>query len=65
MNPPRFELGYAVRRFFAAHGITIKKSHLTDVTSNAPPPARETEGDIVTPPRRKRRRRRKKVVVSD
>jgi poly(A) polymerase len=28
MNPPRFELDYAVRRFFSAHGITIKKSHV-------------------------------------
>jgi poly(A) polymerase len=27
MNPPRYEIDYAVRRFFAAHGKTIKKSH--------------------------------------
>jgi poly(A) polymerase len=65
MNPPRFELGYAVRRFFAAHGITIKKSHLVDVANPNPPPVRETEGGVVTPPRRKRRRRKKKVVVSE
>jgi poly(A) polymerase len=63
MNPPRFELGYAVRRFFAAHGITIKKSHLVDLANPDQPPVRETEGVFVTPPRRKRRRRRKKVVV--
>jgi poly(A) polymerase len=30
MNPPRFELDHAVRLFFAAHGITIKKSRLAD-----------------------------------
>jgi poly(A) polymerase len=66
MNPPRFELGYAVRRFFAAHGITIKKSHLTDVTSTVPTPARETETAAPTVVRRKRhRRRKKKAVVSD
>jgi poly(A) polymerase len=60
MNPPRFELGYAVRRFFAAHGITIKKSHLTDVTSNAETPARETEVAATAVKRRKRHRRKKK-----
>jgi len=30
MNPPRFELDYAVRRFFSAHGVTIKKYHITE-----------------------------------
>jgi len=30
MNPPRFELDYAVRRFFASHGVTIKKYHLME-----------------------------------
>jgi poly(A) polymerase len=30
MNPPRYEIDYAVRRFFAAHGKTIKKSHITN-----------------------------------
>jgi len=28
MNPPRYEIDYAVRRFFAAHGKTVKKSHI-------------------------------------
>jgi poly(A) polymerase len=70
MNPPRFELGYAVRRFFAAHGITIKKSHLTDWANRghvSKPPVQETESPAIpTGTRRKRRRRRKKkVVVSD
>jgi poly(A) polymerase len=27
MNPPRYEIDYAVRRFFAAHGKTVKKLH--------------------------------------
>jgi poly(A) polymerase len=67
MNPPRFELGYAVRRFFAAHGVTIKKSHLADVASREQPPAQETESAAVaTGTRRKRRRRKKKrIVISD
>jgi poly(A) polymerase len=30
MNPPRFELDYAVRRFFSSHGITVKKYHVTE-----------------------------------
>jgi poly(A) polymerase len=60
MNPPRFELGYAVRRFFAAHGITIKKSHLVDMDNNTQAPARETEGAAVATGTRRRRRRRKK-----
>jgi len=28
MNPPRYEIDYAVRRFFSAHGKTVKRSHL-------------------------------------
>jgi len=53
MNPPRFELGYAVRRFFAAHGIIIKKSHVTPVSGET---AASAAGDAV---RRKRRRRKR------
>ncbi|MDR0291160.1 MAG: polynucleotide adenylyltransferase PcnB [Treponema sp.] len=63
MNPPRFELGYAVRRFYAAHGITIKKSHLADLAGQAQPPARETEAAAAAT-RRKRRRRRRKPATS-
>jgi poly(A) polymerase len=76
MNPPRFELAYAVRRFFAAHGITIKKSHVTDVSGRrriSRPAEGETAGGDVQPdlrpeshsaegaPRKKRRRKKKKV----
>jgi len=28
MNPPRYEIDYAVRRFFSAHGKTVKKLHV-------------------------------------
>jgi poly(A) polymerase len=62
MNPPRFELGYAVRRFFAAHGVTIKKSHVTELANRgrAGQPAAEAEGAAVEVVRRKRRRRKRR-----
>ena len=63
MNPPRFELGYAVRRFFSAHGITIKKSHVMDIAgrrNSGQSPAHETTEARAAegPPRSRRRRRR-------
>jgi poly(A) polymerase len=58
MNPPRFELDHAVRRFFSAHGVTIKKSHLLDRPKT---PVRETaEGRASDADPRKRRRRRQR-----
>jgi poly(A) polymerase len=70
MNPPRFELDHAVRRFFAAHGITIKKSHIME---RSKPPARENAGadeaeSRTAPVTRHRRRRRKspaKETITD
>ncbi|HCC37136.1 MAG TPA: polynucleotide adenylyltransferase PcnB [Treponema sp.] len=60
MNPPRFELDYAVRRFFSAHGVTVKKFRLNEHPhesgkSGGPAAAdpRATDGEV-----RKRRRRR-------
>jgi len=76
MNPPRFELDYAVRRFFAAHGITIKKSHLADRVNHSRPPLPETgntaasaaaggaHGGVHGDAPHKRRRRRKKTNAS-
>jgi poly(A) polymerase len=57
MNPPRFELDHAVRRFFGAHGIVIKKSHLMERPA---PPGRETADSRATDadPRKRRRRRK-------
>jgi len=49
MNPPRFELEYAVKRFLTVRGITIKRS--------LPKPIHEGETSAV---KRKRRRRKKK-----
>ncbi|MCL2210633.1 MAG: polynucleotide adenylyltransferase PcnB [Treponema sp.] len=50
MNPPRFELEYAVKKFLASKGITIKRSL---------PKAPVHEGDTGTPKKRRRRRRKK------
>jgi poly(A) polymerase len=61
MNPPRHELGYAVRRFFAAHGVTVKKSHIMERPPAGESPAihgaeaRQGEGK----PRKRRHRKRK------
>ena len=66
MNPPRFELDYAVRRFFAVHGFTVKKSHVIDLPGRgSQPPARETAESRAADgvPRKKRRRRRKKTAA--
>ena len=50
MNPPRFELEYAVKRFLAVRGITIKRT--------LPKPIHAAEGE--TPVIKRKRRRRKK-----
>jgi poly(A) polymerase len=60
MNPPRFEINYAVRRFFAAHGIMIKKSHIADwANSGRQPPGETGTGVPASAPRKRHRRRRK------
>ena len=62
MNPPRYELDHAIRRFFAVHGITIKKSHIMERPAA---PVRETAETklavraMEAEPRKRRRRRRK------
>jgi len=58
MNPPRFELEYAVRKFLAIHGITIKRVH--------PKPVHETAADKpVSAAKKKRRRRKPKKMKSE
>ncbi|MCL2128712.1 MAG: polynucleotide adenylyltransferase PcnB [Treponema sp.] len=68
MNPPRFELDFAVRRFFTSHGITIKKSHIIDWPARGgggQAPARESaEGQAAENPPLKRRRRRRKTAIN-
>ncbi|MCL2244905.1 MAG: polynucleotide adenylyltransferase PcnB [Treponema sp.] len=46
MNPPRYDLEYAVRKFLTAHGITVKKSH----------PKPVGEASAVKPKKRRRRK---------
>ena len=64
MNPPRYEIDYAVRRFFASRGITIKKSHLAIWTNRgSPSPVGESgEGHVPesAPVKKRKRRKRKK-----
>jgi len=52
MNPPRYEMEQALKKFFAAKGITVKKT----------PPKLPAEGEAK--PKRKRRRRRKKKTAA-
>jgi len=52
MNPPRFETEYAVKKFLASKGITIKRALVK-------PPVQEGEAK---PAKKRRRRRRKKAA---
>jgi poly(A) polymerase len=56
MNPPRFEMEYALKKFLAGHGITIKKLQLDK--------PKTTGEDGEAKPARKRRRRRKPKSAS-
>jgi poly(A) polymerase len=55
MNPPRFEMEHAVRKFLSAHGITIKRPQ--------PKPPHETGAPEHAGTKRKRRRRRKPKIT--
>ena len=52
MNPPRFELEYAVKKFLASKGIIIKRALVK-------PPSPAQEGEVKPAKKRKRRRRKK------
>ena len=52
MNPPRFEMEYALKKFLAGHGITVKKPHLER-------PKLPGEDGEIKPARRRRRRKPK------
>ena len=54
MNPPRFELEYAVKKFLSAKGITIKR-----------PPPKPAAEEGKPAPKRKRRRRKPKSSTTD
>ena len=63
MNPPRYELEFAVRRFFSIHGITIKKSHIMEWTNRgarpAPAETAESPAKEIKPAKKRRRKKRK------
>ena len=59
MNPPRFELDHAVRLFFAAHGVTIKKSHFMERPKPPSPQTADGRAESAEPRKRRRRRRSK------
>ena len=58
INPPRYEVDHAIRRFFASHGITIKKSHI--LNRDIKDKTEEDTGHNTETKSRKRRRKRKK-----
>jgi len=64
MNPPRFELEQAVRRFFSSRGIHIRKSQFAERAGGAKGPAKEDTGPPgETKPRRRRPKRKTKGKV--
>jgi poly(A) polymerase len=50
MNPPRYEMQYALKKFLASHGITIKRPSLAK-------PAVESGGETTVKSKRRRRRK--------
>jgi len=54
MNPPRFELEHAVRRFFSSRGIHVRKTYLMDRGGGKP---QADEGPAAPEARRRRRRK--------
>jgi len=64
MNPPRFELEYAVKKFLASRAVTIKRAlPKAALTAKTPPKPAASEGD--SKPKRKRRRRKKKTAANE
>jgi poly(A) polymerase len=63
MNPPRFELEHAVRRFFAGHGVNVKRSHVAE----RPRPQAHEDGEARadSEPAKRRRRRRTKAQKAE
>ena len=60
MNPPRFELEHAVRRFFSSRGIHIRKSQLMERAQAGKPAAQEGAAAGSGEAKKPRKRRRRK-----
>jgi len=59
MNPPRFELEYAIKKFLTSKGITIKRAYPKPVQTQE-----NTEGKT-TAAKKRRRRKKKKLEVKN
>jgi poly(A) polymerase len=57
MNPPKFEMGYALKKFLSNHGITIKRLHV-----ERPKPVAEGAAPLTAAKKRRRRRRKKPIL---
>jgi len=61
MNPPRFETEYAIKKFLASKGITIKRSLSKPVHTHYSAKPAAQEGEAKPEVKRKRRRRKPKT----
>jgi len=62
INPPRFELEYALKKFLSSHGITVKKLHPASAAHSSHLPSKHiSEGEGAK--RKRKRRRRKKTQL--
>jgi poly(A) polymerase len=63
MNPPRIELGHAVRLLFADHGVSIKRSRFPDKkpkeTSHNPAASKQDPSEISHAETQRRRGKRR------
>ncbi|MCL2251428.1 MAG: polynucleotide adenylyltransferase PcnB [Treponema sp.] len=57
INPPRFELEYALKKFLASHGITVKRLHVPSMIIS--------EGDGTKSKPKRKRRRKKKIIIKN
>jgi len=60
MNPPRFELENAVRRFFGSRGVQLKKTFMMDRPGSGKPPSAQDGAKAHSGEAGPRRRRRKR-----
>jgi len=58
MNPPRFELEHAIRRFFSTRGIHVRKSQLMERAGGKKVKTEENTASTETRPRRRKHRRK-------
>jgi poly(A) polymerase len=57
MNPPRFEMEYALRKFFSSRKIIVKRTQIT--------PAKQEDSETPTTVKKRKRRRKKKKKTTE